>query len=701
MNDARTVLGWQFALPHPDPGPRPARPSPPEQPRLDPGWVAAQRREEDLLNRPLKITAGLAGALGLAVLLAAITGAVNVIIAGLMIAICVIAGGTSSAGVWQGERALRARVAAERVRVGRFRAYSDDQLAAALAEHERRARDWQARRFAFETQKRWYAVALPSGIERVDLAGGTLPGWSAVATTLAAYRLAAGGQVTILDVSGGSVGSDLLAVARSMGISPLVWVLPDDLPRLDLTSGLDATALADVLAATASGDASIVERILGVVSAGRVDRVLAGLRALAGVGDPLADVEAGILTADEVVRLTRLYGHESAARERSWDLVARLEPLASAGTAVPRLPHSPLRVLAVSNAVGGTRVPVLGAFAATALAHLLREAPPGGASWRHTLMVFGAERLPPEVLDRVSDACAMSGTGLLLAFRTVPPEVRSRLGRGNAAVAFMRLGNAEDAKAASEQLGSEHRFVLSQLTETAGASVTDTTGASYTSTVSASGSLSKSVTVSESAGSGRGGSAAAGPLPTGGTRSRERSQSRGESAGESVTEGIGASSAWGRSVSTAASSSGSVAQAAQRTRELLVEPHELQQLPPTALILSYASAAGRSVVLADVNPGIGALPSATLTPLGEAALLTPSPAPRSPASPGPGAPGPASGGPGSRNPGAAGPGAAGPGSPGPGSPAGQPRSASRPAPTDLGATSNLGPPPARLDWRRR
>ncbi len=47
----------------------------------------------------------------------------------------------------------------------------------------------------------------------------------------------------------------------------------------------------------------------------------------------------------------------------------------------------------------------------------------------------------------------------------------------------MRLGNAEDAKAASEQIGSQHRFVLSQLTDTVGASVTDTAGDSYTSTV--------------------------------------------------------------------------------------------------------------------------------------------------------------------------------------------------------------------------
>jgi hypothetical protein len=492
-------------------------------------------------------------------------------------------------------------------------------------------------------------------VERVDLAGGTLPGWSALATTLGAYRLAAGGEVTVIDASGGSVAEDLIAVAKGLGVDPLVWILPADLPRLDLTSGLESAGLADVLAVTAAAvaneasepaDAALLERVLGVTGGARLDRVLAGLRTLAGIGDPLSDVRDGLLTADEVVALTTLYSHDSAASivtGRAWNLVAALRPLGRAGGDVLKLPRSRLRVLAAGDGDGA----VLATFAAAALARLLRDAGSQGVpAWRHTLAIFGAERLRPGVLDRISDACAASGTGLLLAFSTVPPEVRARLGRGNAAVAFMRLGNAEDAKAASEQLGSEHRFTLSQLTETAGASVTDTTGHSYTSTVSSSNSLARSVTVSRSAGEGRGRSAAAGPLPLAGSRSRERSRSTATSHGESVTEGISENSAWGLATSRATGASESVAASRQRSRELLVEPHELQQLPTTALVLGYASAAGRSVVLTDVNPGIGSLDAATSTPLAEAAL--PSPGPR---------------------------------------------------PTD-DPDANLGPPPDRLDWRR-
>ena len=68
----------------------------------------------------------------------------------------------------------------------------------------------------------------------MDVAGGTLAGWSALLTMIAAPRLAAGGEVTVLDLTEGGVATDLLAVARRSGIAPVVWVLPADLPQLEL-----------------------------------------------------------------------------------------------------------------------------------------------------------------------------------------------------------------------------------------------------------------------------------------------------------------------------------------------------------------------------------------------------------------------------------------------------------------------------------
>jgi hypothetical protein len=301
---------------------------------------------------------------------------------------------------------------------------------------------------------------------------------------------------------------------------------------------------------------------------------------------------------------------------------------------------------------------LLGGFVVTALTHLLGQAP-AGQPWQHTIFLLGAERLRDDVLDRLIDACENSRAGLVLGYRSIPPQVRQRIGRGNAAVAFMRLGNAEDAKAASEQIGTEHRFVLSQLTETIGTSVTDTTGVSYTSTVGGSASVSASSSDSESAsrGSGHSSSAESSLLPFAGgrTRSGETGKSHGTSQAQSLTTGISTSTAWGVSTTLATGDSQSLAQSLQRSREFLVEASELQRLPPTAMIVSYATAEGRQVLLADANPAIGGLAVATMTPFGEADAY------------------------------------------GDTAPAEQPM----PGRTPGEPPPNIGPPSARLDWRRR
>ena len=76
---ARLCLGWQYATPHPEPGPPPRRPTPPEQERLNPDWAAAQRREESLLNRPLKAAFAIAVCIGLAAIVLGAAGWLDVL----------------------------------------------------------------------------------------------------------------------------------------------------------------------------------------------------------------------------------------------------------------------------------------------------------------------------------------------------------------------------------------------------------------------------------------------------------------------------------------------------------------------------------------------------------------------------------------------------------------------------------------------
>jgi hypothetical protein len=337
---------------------------------------------------------------------------------------------------------------------------------------------------------------------------------------------------------------------------------------------------------------------------------------------------------------------------------------------------------------------VLAAYVTVALTHLLRQARPG-RPWRHTVCVAGAQELPEELIDRLAGACEATRTGLVVAYRSIPAHVAKRLGRGNAALAVMRLGNAEDAKAASEQLGAQHRFVLSQFTDTVGASVSDTAGDSYTSTVGTAQSASLSRSRSQSSGRSQGRSRTrpgGAPLaPRSGSDSTETSGSRGTSDTESLTDGISTSTSWGVTTSRAIGLNSSLGRTVQRSREFLVEPEELQRLPPSAVIVSYASGPRRHVVLADANPAIATLSTVTWRSLDQARLAAGARPPAAPAGePATQAWQPAA---------SPGPPAASPGTPGTrGAPAARPvgwRSGRGQPPP------NLGPPPEPPDWRKR
>jgi hypothetical protein len=193
-----------------------------------------------------------------------------------------------------------------------------------------------------------------------------------------------------------------------------------------------------------------------------------------------------------------------------------------------------------------------------------------------------------------------------------------------------------------------------------------------------------------------------------GSASRDSSYSRSTSDSRSLTDGINESTAWGLSTSRAVGGNESLARTVQRSREFLVEQHELQQLPPSAMIVTCAGRDGRQVVLADANPGIMTLPTATLASLEDARLAPETVVPvRGWVQAGAWPAGPE----GSGRPPAAGPGAE-PGSAAAGRLPWPPRRAPGDAPagapggaparwSDPGGQPppNVGPPPERLDWR--
>jgi hypothetical protein len=625
-------LGWRPADPLPDPGPPPLPPPMPALAEVSPDWLAAQRREHVLLARPAWIAGGtgtLVSALGAACWLGAFGPpglAAATVAAGLVVA------GASLRSDARSRTRLRAQLATEGERVGQIRAVQQAQHAARTAEHASRSREWQQRQAEATRRPGWRPAVVPVAVDRIDVAGGTLRGWTALLTMLAAPRLAAGAEVTVLDLTEGAVAADLLALAAGWGIRPLVYVLPDDLPRLDLGLRLPADSLADVLALTAAAvdpgrpgpadparDAAMLAGLLDVLGPepAMADLLLA-LRTLAQLGGPRPPASEPRLRPEQLAALSTWSGRaaEQLVVDRAWTLAARLRVLGPLGSAVRPQPPSPLRIAATGRRGPAVGNQSLGAYLAIAMTEVLRQAP-AAPPWQQTVCLLGADRLPGDVLDRLCDAAEAARAGLVLGYRSVPAAVRERLGRGHAAVAFMRLGNAEEARAAAEQIGTAHRFVLSQLTDTIGSSLTDTIGDSYTSTVGTADSVSDSVSASLTTGRsrGQGRSRPGGFAPFGdstGSASRDQSASVAVSDSRAITEGINASTSWGWSTSRAVGANSSLAGSLQRSRELVVEQHELQHLPQTAVLLCQDGPAGREVVLADANPAIMTLPGATL-----------------------------------------------------------------------------------------
>jgi hypothetical protein len=632
-------LGWHFAPALADPGPPPPRPAPGPADRLDQGWLRAQTRIARRAGRPA--WAGLAAGATVAALSGAawLAGLAGQELGGFG----ALAGAAAAVGcarsAWRVRRRLAVVLAGERQRVEAARAAHSRLLESQQLEHASDYRAWQRRRAVFDRQPSWFAVGLPAGINRVDVAGGTLAGWSALVTTIGAPRLSGGGEISVIDLTEAAVACELILLAQRAGLRPLVWTLPADLPRLDLGAGLDGRALADVLAlaanaagdrpggregdsvaADAAADCALLERVVGALGPDPgIAAVTAALRMLGDVGDPRADVGSGLLTTGQLQQIGTLFRSGAAERmvlERAFVLESRLRALDLLGTGEPPVPLTltRFRVAALDRRAGVIGNRMLGTYVVAALTHMLRQAEPG-EPWAHVICLLGAERLGGDVIDRLADACETSRTGLVLAFRSIPASVRERLGRGNAVIAFMRLGNGDDARAASELIGTEHRFVVGQLTETVGTSLTDTWGDSYTSTVGTSDSVADSVTTTGSSGGSRGrGRGRQGFGPFGDfncSSSTDSNYSLSVSDSVSLTEGINAGTSWGISLSRAAGENASFGRTAQRSRELLVEPDELQRLPPTAVIVSYPSPDGRIVTLADANPALMTLPGAS------------------------------------------------------------------------------------------
>ncbi|QBI52175.1 hypothetical protein [Streptomonospora litoralis] len=650
-----TYLGWRYEVLASDPGPPPHRPAPEDRVRISAEWLSAQRADEARTNRPLYTALAVLGGIALlCVLLWPLRVLPGLFAFGACLG-CAAVALPIGVALLQGRRVMRERLRTEERRLDAERSEHERELRERQEEHARAYARWQARKRVYESQPRWYGVRPPDGAQSVVVAGGTDAGWSALLTTLGASLLRVGGDLTVVDLSGRGTAAELCSLVKRSAVIPRVWVLPADLQRMNLGTNLGAGPRARILASLAcafdaktdtDADETLLLRLFEVLGPQiSIAALIGGLRALSTpAGDPGgADPALDLVTPEQRDELRARCGDDRVVRERAWELERHLAPFEGVGRRAEEEPYAQIKVIATDRTLGEASTRAYGTYAVAALSELLElradRARKAARPWQHTVVVAGADTLPDHELERLAETASSAGAGLVLLFREVAEHARGWLtGEGRFPVLMRQPTTAAAARVLPVLLGSGDvgaapggrapALRIHRLTEVIGEALSDSVADGYVSDTA------EDVTAPVSM---RNAAASLAPLD--------------------LARHVRAATTWGRTTAQAAQIDGSEqpGEAGEGLGGHRIDAHGLATLPPTAMVMPGAD----GPVLADANPGILVLPTATLSTIDEAPDA-PDAAEEDPAAePAPGHSG-------------------------------------RPAPDP---PPNLGPPPERLDWR--
>ncbi|TDC79630.1 PspC domain-containing protein [Actinomadura sp. 7K507] len=609
---------WWFLRPFPE--------APPRQQVL-PDYLARRVREtEQLARRRLSRTLPISGGIAAVLLLYGACSAgsspadMTAPIGALLLAVIVAAPGTALTS-WAVRQRQHARQAYE---------LAQQQIGSGYQEQ---TRQWQARKHAHDSAERarldglpeWGAAPRPG--RRLDVFGGTLWAWEALLTTYGASTLAVQ-PLLVLDLSREVISRELVELSRAAWMGVDAQLLPSRQASSTLLRDMSPQDLVDAIVESMHGgtpdavraDRSMDDRILTKVCGALGDdvtlgRIAAALRALMGEPD-----DGDVLTRDERRHIAgelftveyRRQAHASLSRIESY-----VHPLEDLGTEPSKDGTGYLTCIALDSQARNVRSELLTDLIVQWVTHRItasRDSTPA-------LIVVGADELARRHLERLSDACERRGVPLTLLFRRLRETSAEMIGGG--AVAFMRLGNHEDASRAADFIGRDHRFILSQITKNIGGNEshtsTDTQGEGDSETYSTSHTAGESRNwgTSRSSGVGYSGGEMFGLFPDRST-SYQRGRNRGGGTSTSDTEGTATSTSrnWSAAYSYAEGTNWSDADTTQRVYEYVVEPVTLQHLPDHALLMVVsAPGGGRTITPVECDPAIITLDRVTTGPL--------------------------------------------------------------------------------------
>ncbi len=462
------------------------------------------------------------------------------------------------------------------------------------SQHEAAKAEWQRRANEYDAEERrrlaqlpeWGAVRPTMPSRRIDVYGGTVPGWQALTTTLGASLLGSGQNLFVLDFSEADVAALLFHAAREAGLPTRAHVLPEELERLDVFAGLEPMAIKETLVEALHADRSdgdrtarsVDDRILTAVCEVlapnvTLERVHLALRVLLR-DEPQPPDNGAPLSNGEWNRISELFNVEyrNVIATPLVHLDSQLAPLRSlgrAGTFSAAGDGARCEGVAISRGGASLLNELLVDILVQTTIRQLRDR--SGRQASRVLVVIAADLLKKRHLERMDDLAASLGTRVVYLFRHLREDVLDVAGGSGAVAAVMRPGGHQEAEQAANFIGREHRFELAQTTYTGG--IADTLSWADTDSVSKTMSM-EHFARTDTTGTTRGGSK---------TTSEQEATTR------------------------------------QRVHEYVMEPEVLRALPPTALVLvEFSPGPGQHHVrLADCNPALASLPRASPRPFSE------------------------------------------------------------------------------------
>ncbi|MFC9897641.1 hypothetical protein ACFVMC_28460 [Nocardia sp. NPDC127579] len=487
----------------------------------------------------------------------------------------------SSAAVRSGQPTVRRRRAQRRHRAA-LRAWEQRQA------HRRELSAEQA-------GSRWQPVDLRSGATRIDVFGGSGHGWASLLTTFGASALRSGSAVVILDFTDEDVANALGRCTVQVGHRAVKLDFPADLEIGGLLDGLSPDDVAEILAASIRPvqspseqedlralDAELLElaaaQLQTTITLERLSQALSVLRRTYRSAGSTA------LSEDETRRLVEVADATGESDRNLQFLASELGHLARAAARAESgpAPHRPtprtwwdepgLVVATCSSPHARRRRTMQRVLFERALHELSGRS---GRARDRVLVVAGADCIGRERLTEMALQARRGGTRLVFVMERLHGDLRELIGTAHSAAILMQLGHDQDAAAAAEFIGRDHKFTLSQLTVEFG----------------------KQVNWSESDGVNKG-------YGDSGTKggSRQWNEFIDTQKSRSVTDSRNI--AWSRTTTVGGGTSEGRGEVTAREYEFIVEPTRFQALPPTAFCLVEPAGEQRRIVFGDCNPGL-------------------------------------------------------------------------------------------------